>query len=285
MEMHIWSAQMSNPSPDPKHWSPWLILVAAQIPPLATFLVGLQGKITWTSFALFLLYEFVLFVGGVIYQIWLRVQAPWVDRSSIYVDSAMQRLLSGYGRHYRHYFWYEHRDLDVKGLSTIGTWTLDLKEVFVDLRIESKPAHQASVDPLALPQALREGNHSIWEYLWAPQLKTHHFVILGPPGSGKTTLMKHLGLTLVRRRKAKHQSLPRKLPLLLFLREHSTSITTSIKEQTEYSLADAVRKQVERWKRPMPPEWIERRLNKGKCLVLLDGLYEVADPEQRRQGV
>src|SRR5260370_10148976 len=35
----------------------------------------------------------------------------------------------------------------------------------------------------------------------------------------------------------------------------------------------------------MPPEWIERRMNKGKCLVLLDGLDEVADPEQRRQVV
>ena len=35
----------------------------------------------------------------------------------------------------------------------------------------------------------------------------------------------------------------------------------------------------------MPPEWIEHRLNKGKCLVLLDGLDEVADPEQRQQVV
>src|SRR5260370_27485903 len=35
----------------------------------------------------------------------------------------------------------------------------------------------------------------------------------------------------------------------------------------------------------MPPEWIERRMNKGKCLVLLDGLDEVAYPEQRHQVV
>src|SRR5436853_7673249 len=109
MEMHIWIAPMSNPSPDSKRWSPWLILATAEIPPLATFLVSLQGKITipgitnnlWAVLALFLLYQLLVLFVSMAGKIWLKLQDLWVDRSSTYVDSAMQRLLSGYTRPYR----------------------------------------------------------------------------------------------------------------------------------------------------------------------------------------
>jgi len=31
-----------------------------------------------------------------------------------------------------------------------------------------------------------------------------------------------------------------------------------------------------------PPEWFERQLRRGRCLVMIDGLDEIKDPQMRR---
>lgn len=106
-----------------------------------------------------------------------------------------------YKRRYYEHLVYEHQDFDIKGL-TQGSYTFDLERIFVDLRIDPKAPHQTSADLLHIPETLRAGNHSIWDYLTSEPLKNQHFVILGPPGSGKTTLLKHMALSLVTRKKA-----------------------------------------------------------------------------------
>jgi len=63
-------------------------------------------------------------------------------------------------------------------------------------------------------------------------------------------------------------TLPYKLPLLLFLRDHSLSI----QEIPEYTLAKRYTPMyLGNWT-PDAPEWIEQQLDKGRCLILLDGL-------------
>jgi len=168
---------------------------------------------------------------------------------------------------YRKYFRYEHRDLDMKGISTRGTYTLDVEQVYVELRIDPTPAHRALSDPLQLPATLAAGTHAIWEYL--TQLD-QHLVILGAPGSGKTTLLKDLGLRLAQRRSPRR--LRWQMPVLLSLREQSTQL----ERHPQYDLCDAICWQIEKWKQPLAPEWVARMLRKGRCLLLLDGFDEVA---------
>ena len=125
------------------------------------------------------------------------------------------------------------------------------------------------------------GTHDIWDYL---ALLDEHLVILGAPGSGKTTLLKHLGLSLVQdrhQRKTRTKRLPWTVPLFLPLREHSSLL----KDHPDYSLVEAANMQIHKWKQAIPPEWIEGLLQKGHCLVLLDGLDEIADTAQRQQMV
>ncbi len=177
----------------------------------------------------------------------------------------------------------------MKGITTQGVYTLGLEDVFVELRIDPKAPHVASADPLRVPDyssqtlaKLPSGSDTIWEYLAAPRLRDQHFVVLGPPGSGKTTLLKHLGLTLVDRKRARTaKRLRGKLPALLFLREHSKTII----DNAEYTLANAIRQSANRWGYLMPMGWIEHRLAHGQCLILLDGLDEVADATERQQTV
>jgi predicted NACHT family NTPase len=96
-------------------------------------------------------------------------------------------------------------------------------------------------------------------------------------------LFKHIALTLAapqnRRRKL---GAPDLLPILLFLRDHGQAI----KENKSIPLAQLVREQLAGRQAPLPPAgWLEKQLETGKCLILLDGLDEVADAQTRKQVV
>jgi hypothetical protein len=244
---------------------------------------------SWVTIILVVVYEILALFVSFLTGVWQKLKATWIEAIANEIDRRTRSALSHYHHHYCRYFTYEYRDLDVKGITTQGVYTLDLEDVFIELRVDPKAPHHASADPLRaptilsqVPDVLRSGSHTIWEYLTTSHLRDQHFVVLGSPGSGKTTLLKHLGLTLVHHKQThgvKH--FKHKLPVLLFLREHSKAIL----DKAEYTLADAIRENVNRWKYPMPTGWIEHRLARGQCLILLDGLDEVADAAQRLQTV
>lgn len=222
------------------------------------------------------------FVGSLLTEIWQRLKAPWVEALANTFDQMLRSEVSHYHARYCEYFVYEHRNLDVKGTITRGAYTLAVKDVFVELCLDPKPSHETSSDPLHVPMALRSKNHTIWEFLAAQGLRDQGLALLGPPGSGKTTLLRHIGLAVIQHTQPREAKwLPQQLPVLLFLREHVQAITVS----DSYSLADAVRDHVQRWPSSMPAGWIEHRLDRGQCLVLLDGLDEVANVLQRKQVV
>jgi hypothetical protein len=246
------------------------------------FLCSCSHQNPGLTIVLVLLYEIIIFIISIIGKIWQKLESPWINQIANWLDTRVRSIVSGYQGHYCQYLIYQHRDFDVKGLSTLGTYTLDLEQVFVELSIAPKPPHQTSADPLKVPEALRIGQHSIWDYLVSEPLIHQHLVIIGAPGSGKTTLLKHIALTLVNRKKLHRKTnIPYKLPFLLFLRDY----VTTIKHSPTFSLVEAVQSHVIKWGRSVPTGWVERRLNKGNCLILLDGLDEVADPEMRRQIV
>jgi predicted NACHT family NTPase len=271
----------SAPNPTDR-WPMLLLLGVAVFGPPSLAVLKFTQTITQTPLLtamLIVLYEVLVLIVSIMSGIWQQLKDSWVKRIAAAIDSAIQNALSRYYRHYRTYFCYEHRDLDLRGMSIQGEYALDLEDVLVELRIDPKPPHEASPDPLRLPEKLRTESHTIWDYLRAKPLRGQHLVILGPPGSGKTTLLRHLGLVQLRYRHIRGpKRLPEKLPVLLFLRDHSTAI----KDDSNYALADAIRVHTRKWGHEMPPNWIERRLKRGHCLVLLDGLDEVADLETRQ---
>lgn len=184
---------------------------------------------------------------------------------------------------YAEHIIYEHRNFDVKGLTTQGVYTLELAQVFVELGLGPQTVEQASADPIRpMPQTLQQGRHSIWEYLTSRKMKGQPLVVLGPPGSGKTTLLKHLAISLAPAKPDKTitQGYDR-LPILLFLRNHAQII----RENPRYSLLDAIQAEQKKWEISLPTGWFQDHLKKGACLVMLDGLDEVADLETRRHVV
>jgi energy-coupling factor transporter ATP-binding protein EcfA2 len=269
-------------------WPPLVLVVAVFGVPAAT--IALFPRLVTghpvLALGIGLIYEVGFIVLGFAGKAWQKLEVPLAERTATRLDHPARGILSRYRKHYADYLRSRHRDFDVKGHTPLGTCTLELNQVFVEPRIDPITPQQALPNPVQIPQALLQGSHAIWDYLASAPLSRQNLVILGPPGSGKTTLLKHVTLMLVSHWKPSYRphqiGMPRKLPILLFLRDHAHVI----KETPDFSLVDAVHDQLKNWKQPPPPAgWTKRQLTRGRCLVMLDGLDEVADPEVRQAVV
>ncbi|MSV28409.1 MAG: NACHT domain-containing protein [Bryobacterales bacterium] len=184
------------------------------------------------------------------------------------------KLRSGYERDYRKRVFYHCCNFDLKGLSKQGVYSLEMKPVFVEPSLAPDQADERGNDPFPSQSPAGAGAErlEVWEYLEKPG----HFAIIGAPGSGKTTLLKHVATALAAsRRKKVHQT----LPVYLCLRTHAKVIS----ENPDLSLQDVIlaSEAVKSQTLKPPPNWFERKLNEGKCLVLLDGLDEAGDAATR----
>ena len=91
--------------------------------------------------------------------------------------------------------------------------------------------------------------------------------------------MRHLTLTYANRTKRHHHhQAPRLLPILLLLREHHEQICT----QPDLKLSDLLQTLLAKYLQP-PTNWFENKLMDDDCLVMLDGLDEVANTNQRQR--
>ncbi|WP_309113892.1 NACHT domain-containing protein [Saccharothrix sp.] len=160
------------------------------------------------------------------------------------------------------------RYVDLKGLFVVGFHTPRFDEVFVDVGLALQTPHNAPTSLLArLPGGDR---HALTDLLGHPEPVV--LAVIGVPGSGKTTLLRHVALAVAGSRRVR-----RRIPLVLYLRDHVPAIVA------DTALPDLVRASLVRFPEQEPPGWFEQRLRAGDCVVLLDGLDEVALPEDRRR--
>ncbi len=184
--------------------------------------------------------------------------------------------LSGFGRRYRKQLIYRHRVSQSPGLRIQGAVTPDLENVFVEPHLAPRAPHEVSPDPLRKSAAT--GHHDVWKLLASDLDAYRCLAILGPPGCGKSTLLQHLALTFAggRQRRFERRCQAR-LPILLALRDQAAAVA-ALAPPTLAELVSAI----ETRETGSPPAgWFERQLRRGRCLVLLDGLDEVADRERR----
>ncbi|WP_204039038.1 NACHT domain-containing protein [Acrocarpospora phusangensis] len=174
-------------------------------------------------------------------------------------------------------------DMETIGVVTQGEFVLRAKQVYVDVVLQPRPAREAVGDggigvlvPPAEPGARRGP-------LAAFLTRGRVLAVLGPAGSGKTTMARTTALHLAER----HWRFwrlefwrRRSLPVLLYLRDHTEAVTAGEPPTLAEVAVTAP------WLRgKIPARWLDRWLDRGRCVVLLDGLDEIASVEERRRAV
>ncbi len=216
-------------------------------------------------------------------KVWQRLEEPLVDKTAAWVPSFLKNTFAGYRRRYLYYLSHAHRVLEFNGLTQRPAYNRELDRIFVEPEICPIPPHQASSHLLKRAQLASANSHDIWYYLSDKMLSSDAFVLLGAAGSGKTTLIKYIAFSLsqphlrsqLRRKHRLHQS----FPVLLYLRDH----VSTIKDKPESTLPELLQSYVQsKGRLTIPVQWFEQQFKRGKCLVMLDGLDEAADIEERK---
>jgi hypothetical protein len=180
----------------------------------------------------------------------------------------------GYGSRYRRWVLDSLTYIDVQDLATGGDHIPELGELYVDIALVSRAAYQASGAPLGQVADDTSKRCSLSELL--DRRSPVVLALLGQPGSGKSTLLAHAA------RRSAQLAGPgrrgqRRVPILLALRRHAESIVAD----PAISLPDVAREMAGDGPGKEPRGWWERQLRRGQCMVLLDGLDEVAQVYDR----
>jgi hypothetical protein len=222
--------------------------------------------------------------------------AAWARQCAI----TLERLLSLHRRQYLRHLRLEH-GCEIEPVWVAPGASAPARDcAFVEPNLAPSPADWDTASPVSeVPEAWPERTHTIWDYVQATSLQGVSLAIVGPPGSGKTTLLKHATLALAAGwldRIKIHA--PDRLPVLLNLRDCAEAIVQSGDgenrrerasslidgSEQEIFLPQVIQDSLAKAQGPKIPErWFETRLRRGRCLVMLDGLGQVADPAARKQ--
>jgi len=207
-----------------------------------------------------------LIFGGVL--VWLL--RPAFEKLGNTLAESLSRLGSGWGfkKRYLTHLIEEYRGLNIRGLKTKAPVTVELEQVYVSLHAQ---VPDTTLDRQELP-ALDIGG----------ALAQHQrLAILGGPGSGKTTLLAYLTLTYARGQSPERLGLKKKrLPILVPLRQLKEVLSG---EGGVGTLPAYLNEYYTELGMHLRADFFERSLRSGHCLVLLDGLDEVADEAERRR--
>lgn len=228
------------------------------------------------------LYEAAVLLVAFGRKVWKdELERDAVKASADWVRGTLRGFAPGFRRRYKRVVLDEHGGFNVRGLGLINTYRLRLEQVFVELRIDPTNPQRFNRN-LAAPKHLA-GNRPVWDFLRDTEAGAgaRSLAVIGPPGCGKTTLLRHVALTLAANRQ-RRQRVRAYAPVLLFLRDHTAAVTRPDPPPLGRLLQDYFGDGGAFAGLKPPAGWFEKQLKAGKCLVLLDGLDEVAEVSQRR---
>ena len=217
-----------------------------------------------------------------------------------WIRKSIKKLLATkkFEHRYREWLINKYRFLNVRGIKPSAPVTIELEKIFISLRTRKTPERTrfseiqhimiegeivkiTGVEGFNREEFLKwtieeretEKTYELKDLFNTPQKR---FIIIGAPGSGKTTLLNYLALKFARKSGKG----------LFGIENEILPICINLRDATKEGFLDA-RKFVENYDNyidcPHSPtqDFFEKRLEEGRCIILLDGLDEVAKDEQR----
>ena len=204
-------------------------------------------------------------------------------------------LLGRFEKRYLEWLCEEHRFLQARGIRTRSPVAVELGDVYISLTLRRPSSkiefeeieYRGATDLEEVPQESQirqildvEKNEGTERLSIGEALKRYpnRMVILGGPGTGKTTLLSYLALKFAHRQAKELFGLKEeKLPILIRLRELSrTGLHLIVEHLPTLCSTSEIAKDC-------PIGFFEKRLEAGECILLLDGMDEVTTEQERRQ--
>jgi formylglycine-generating enzyme required for sulfatase activity len=180
--------------------------------------------------------------------------------------------------------------IDTQFIRTSGDQPVPLPDIYVDLDVIAPPRQRAKNDEREWAWRLLRGEGDGRTPLLTAitQPRATRLVLLGDPGSGKTTFVNYLSYLLATNAEAAPEVLRGQLVIRLILREVAARhIAANAERGTAHMLWHALRDDLTAQLGAgaadrLLPHLQSRLLKEGGC-ILLDGLDEVPEAHQRRQ--
>ena len=171
-----------------------------------------------------------------------------------------------------------YRWLDFRGIMQVRNIVrFPLDQLFVPLMSimrkseEKRRPPKRIIAPLKLGTLLEEQRIPL-EEAWK---EYKHLVILGDPGSGKSTFLKHLALTFALGKREEER-----FPILIPIAEYALA---RLKNKEPLKLLDFIVRRFQEQGLPDLGPLFASELEKGRAIVLLDGLDEVLTLKERKE--
>lgn len=217
---------------------------------------------------------------SIIIEIAKGLKDNFVDKVNEALRHRLFFFLDQHEQKFLHFVEDDFRFLELRG---IGKTDLDrflyIKDAFIHLSFtrkleeDKKNIHFDEEMGDSLTTSVISESVSFNEEFLPALRNSHKIMILGAPGSGKSTLIQYIAYICAsnRRKLFPRRRALSKIPFVIKLREIGRKIVTE-----NISLAEAVKFSYDRKLLDLPTQWYANKLTAGNCLILLDGLDEVA---------
>ncbi|MDJ0904240.1 MAG: hypothetical protein QNJ55_36195 [Xenococcus sp. MO_188.B8] len=202
-------------------------------------------------------------------KVWGQLEPQVADAIAKRIKSSWSNRPKGFQEIYYEHLIYKYRSYRTQGLKTKGPFSLDLEKIFVPLRL--LPESASKISSALIQKQTKEGKLELWNLLekkLARNLIFKPIAIIGAPGTGKTTLMEHVSLTLAQ--EAQGADILKLMPILIYLRNERAKIA----EDGSLSLSKLVVAQEEIKNLHLTETWFEEQLKNHQCLVMLESVFD-----------